>query len=398
MPSRRSFEEARQFLGQAHVGQTLLGKSGPLVTINKWTKVAEATKLLAENSVLSLPVLDEETQYYGCLSVNDILRHVFTGIQVEDAEWTEHMSKFTPDKLAAIGAAFDTQTVDKLQHDADLWLLSADNSSSVLDAVLESFHIQDAHVHHRLFICTPAREQPSNTQSNTTVVNIRPGSERIAASGWKVTNVISHTDVVKLLAANRQVMTEAITKTVDELELDAGAVFCVPASMTALEAFGYMFRDHKSSLGLTDAAGKLIGNLSVSDLRGLIGAEFPLLLLSAAEYKLALASKGTSKADALAGKRLPDAVAALQTQCPVVAVKPETTFMQVLDLLVEKHLHRVYVVDDSGVAISIITLTDILRAVTKPPVVTPPPRMVSAEDMESDDDDDDDDDDEPMTN
>jgi len=63
---------------------------------------------------------------------------------------------------------------------------------------------------------------------------------------------------------------------------------------------------------------------------------------------------------------------------------PPRRRLQVLDLLVEKHLHRVYVVDDSGVAISIITLTDILRAVTKPPVVTPPPRMVSAEDMVSD--------------
>jgi hypothetical protein len=41
-------------------------------------------------------------------------------------------------------------------------------------------------VHHRLFVCSNAHEQKSNTQGNTTVVNISPGSERISATGLKV--------------------------------------------------------------------------------------------------------------------------------------------------------------------------------------------------------------------
>ena len=36
-----------------------------------------------------------------------------------------------------------------------------------------------------------------------------------------------------------------------------------------------------------------------------------------------------------------------------------------LTALVTKHLHRVYVVDDDGAAVSIITLTDVLRLVTR---------------------------------
>ena len=44
----------------------------------------------------------------------------------------------------------------------------------------------------------------------------------------------------------------------EALGLDEGAVFCVPASTPALEAFGRMAIDQKSSLGLTDAAGKLV--------------------------------------------------------------------------------------------------------------------------------------------
>jgi hypothetical protein len=41
-------------------------------------------------------------------------------------------------------------------------------------------------VHHRLFVCSNAHEQKSNTQGNTTVVNITPGSERLSATGLKV--------------------------------------------------------------------------------------------------------------------------------------------------------------------------------------------------------------------
>lgn len=44
-------------------------------------------------------------------------------------------------------------------------------------------HVQ---VHHRLFVCSNAHEQKSNTQGNTTVVNITPGSERLSATGLKV--------------------------------------------------------------------------------------------------------------------------------------------------------------------------------------------------------------------
>lgn len=34
-------------------------------------------------------------------------------------------------------------------------------------------------------------------------------------------------------------------------------------------------------------------------------------------------------------------------------------------MLVGKHLHRVYVVDETGAPVSIITLTDVLRLVTR---------------------------------
>lgn len=73
---------------------------------------------------------------------------------------------------------------------------------------------------------------------------------------------------------------------------------------TALEAFGHMARDRRSSLGITDTpGGKLISNLSVSDLRGLTADDFPLLLLPVGEFILVRQGLA-SKADALEGKHV----------------------------------------------------------------------------------------------
>lgn len=46
-------------------------------------------------------------------------------------------------------------------------------------------------VHHRLFVCCSAREQSSNTKDSTTVINIKPGSERLAATGLKVRDTLA---------------------------------------------------------------------------------------------------------------------------------------------------------------------------------------------------------------
>lgn len=102
----------------------------------------------------------------------------------------------------------------------DLWLLAADDTSSLLDAVLESFNIQNHQVHHRLFVCASAHDQTSNVVQKTTVMNITPGTERLGASGLKVTHVVSQSDVVKLLFSNKQVLEPAVSQTIESLALD----------------------------------------------------------------------------------------------------------------------------------------------------------------------------------
>ncbi|KAF8072382.1 CBSCBS2 [Scenedesmus sp. PABB004] len=386
------FAAALEFLKQQHLGPLLSAVNQNLVKLNKWDTVGKALQVLGTTNVLSAPVLDEDGEYFGCLSVNDLLKSLYKVLAADDAEWFEKIDAITPARMVEVATTFSKQTVDKIQHAGDLWLLNADDASTLLDAVMESFRIQDRAVHHRLFVCSNAHEQKSNTMAGTTVINITPGSERLSASGLNVTHVVSQSDVVKLLWANKAVLGGALNQTVEQLELDAGKAFSVPASMTALEAFSQMARDHKSSVGVVDpAGGKLLGNLSVSDLRGLAVEDFPLLLLTVGEYIAARRGlPALSKADALAGKRAEAATsgdwASLLAGAPAVSVTGASTLEAVLEALAVRGLHRVYVVDGDGKASSIITLTDVLRLITKPDIVPPPPRIS----MEVSDDDDED--------
>lgn len=361
-----AFAPARSWLAEQHLAPLLSSNMHHLVSVAKWEPVLHASKKLEQANILSVPVLDEDNEYFGCVSANDLLKSLVHGLDQVDKEWLEKVSTMTPEQLAKIGEEFNHQKVEKLQHAGDLWLLTADSSSSVLDAINESFRIQDHHVHHRLYVCTNAHEQKANTtQGLTTVVNITAGSERRAASGWTVTGVVSQYDVIKMLAANPDKLGEGAAKTVEQLELDAGAVFTVPATMTTLEAFGRMGRDHKSALGVVDpASGVLIGNLSVSDIRGLDAADFPLLLLPVGEFILVRHKLATAPADVKAAPARANWAEALKA-LPVVTVGLATSFKDVLQALVSKHLHRVYVVDGEGKPISIVTLTDALRAVSK---------------------------------
>lgn len=75
----------------------------------------------------------------------------------------------------------------------------------------------------------------------------------------QVTHVVSHLDIVRVLAANKASLGGMAEASLEALGLDEGAVFCVPAATPALEAFQRMAADHKSCLGLVDPdTGKLV--------------------------------------------------------------------------------------------------------------------------------------------
>lgn len=360
-------DSIKQFLSQQRVGAILKAHPREVCYLRTSSTAGDALEGLEKNHVLSEPVLDLNDEFAGSVSTSDLIRSFIHMIdEREGADWNERINEIKADEMLFLGRKFCDIPVDSLKHAGELWLLDADESSSLLDALLEGLRTQDPHVHHRLFVCSTAHGEAVRTSNNITTIAIKPGSERAAATGLKVLGVVSQSDVVQLLDENKGALGDAANATVEQLGLDSGAVFTISADMTALEAFHHMVRDHKSCLGIVDAQGKLAGNISGSDIRGLAPEDFPLLLLPAPQYLLAKAGKGgLSKEEALAGKQVQDALPLLRTALPIVSVGLDTKLGDLLDLLVNSHFHRVYVTDADGKPLSIVTLGDVLKLVTK---------------------------------
>ncbi len=51
---------------------------------------------------------------------------------------------------------------------------------------------------------------------------------------------------------------------------------------------------------------------------------------------------------------------------PLLSLKPSSTFGQLLETMATQGLHRLYITDDEGKPVSIVTLTDVLREIVKP--------------------------------
>uniref|UniRef100_A0A0G4GI98 CBS domain-containing protein n=1 Tax=Chromera velia CCMP2878 TaxID=1169474 RepID=A0A0G4GI98_9ALVE len=371
------FQPIREFLDSQEVSSLLAENKRCLVSLPETATVAEGLQTLAKEGILSVPILDQDGEYEGALSVGDCLKNFTTMLEGNHPRWIDFADDIREESIRACAKLFLAKPVQKLQHPGELWLMTAGFKSSVLDACVESFNIQELHVHHRLYLCAPAQAEAHTETKGTevTVVSVAPGSEKPGATGLKVSHVLSQTDVVRLIHKNADKFSEILSKTVDEVELTDHAVFTTSVTTSALKAFGFMAKDKKSSIGLVDEDGKLVGNLSSSDIRFCSNEDdFPLLLHPAGLFSLAVhgVSGAASKADLLEGKGpspsdLTGKWGDVMSAWPLVSVKEESTLKEVLDALVKHSIHRVYVLDGEGKPVSIITLTDLLRLFTKPP-------------------------------
>ncbi|KIZ00644.1 hypothetical protein MNEG_7315 [Monoraphidium neglectum] len=104
-----AFESAKRFLRENHLAPLLTNDQPALQTLNKWTTVGTALQVLSSANVLSCPVLDEDGEYYGCLSVNDLLRSLNATLETKDPEWTEKLEQLTKEELVALGNDFCAQ-------------------------------------------------------------------------------------------------------------------------------------------------------------------------------------------------------------------------------------------------------------------------------------------------
>ena len=302
-------------------------------------------------------------------------------------------------ELQAIGIDFSAQHIAGLVHGGDLWY-RGDRESTLYEIVSSGFRVglstpksshnvshntQTPHLHHM------------RVHHRIAVFDILPGDQTPdgPVPEWRITNVVSQTDILRLLASHMGVLAVKDSAMGASL-LDLGMVqgrdhmATVTADTPALSVLVKMHREKLSGVGVVGGeGGKLLANLSASDVRGLLPEKFGALALPVGTFLLLMheqhvhrggsSSSSSSKdrghahgityEDALLDT-LPPAVQeggrweeALEGLPPLLWCPPTATLRQCIELLVRQGKHRVYVCDEGGVGVGVVTPTDVLRAV-----------------------------------
>ncbi|KAI7836565.1 hypothetical protein COHA_009582 [Chlorella ohadii] len=376
-PSRQFFN-AKNTLERKHLGEflhelqalqgPLAGPSKPpeLVKFTTASTVGEAMKTLAAYNILSAPVSDATSgEYVGMVDVADIMAGVVRGVYPELLErgFLEQHKRLSISELQSVGVDFCSRKLGNLLHGGDLWF-KGDTESNLLEVVETGFRVRvppKLHApHHHLRV-----------HHRVAVFDILPGEQTPdgPVPEWHITDIVSQTDVLRFLAARIDKLDAAFDRSLEELGQVTRDVQTITACTPTLAAFGTMHRKGLSGIGVTETeGGPLIGNLSLSDLRGLTPDRFGALALPVGSFLLLQKGKGLRWEDCLT-EQLPPAVkegrwSEALASIPLVAVKPSTTFREAIANLIDHNKHRVYVVDEEGKAVGVVTPTDALRLVS----------------------------------
>jgi len=299
--SSTSMAEFMNWKAQDDNGQS----NKPLIHVNSTESVRDAVQMLRDNNILSVPVWDdEEKSFIWFLSILDVLRFCMTDGLREDSSKAPY-EFLLKDMIPALGEdeAGLVQTV--YQH-------------TNLSSVMEWFTLGV----HRVLV--------QNAQGTTD----KPSG-----------SIVSQSDVVRFLLHHDKDLSADADRTLEEhglLDADVPSIgpkklITIDSSKTALEGFQMLFTARTSAVGVVDSDNKLLGNLSASDLRGVKSGEVEQLLsLPIADFLQS------------------------QSRVPLTTCSPSSTLRQVIRLLVENRIHRVWVVDAENHVVGLITLTDIL--------------------------------------
>lgn len=188
-------------------------------------------------------------------------------------------------------------------------------------------------------------------------VMARDGAHRVAVvtqmsffgTDHELVSVITQSAVVEFLHRNIASLGPIGTQEVCHAHFYKDVVTVSEDSLTS-EAFKLMEMTHVSGLGVVDARGVFVGDLSGKDLRRAFetknGLDFSVFLLKISEFF----------------KRFPPAIPA-----DSLTATPRTLNKDVIAKMVASKIHRVYILDEAKVPIGLLSLRDIIQRVVAPP-------------------------------
>jgi len=151
--------------------------------------------------------------------------------------------------------------------------------------------------------------------------------------------ILSQSDVVNFLASNTTKLDlkgdPPLRSRTSQLYRDN--VITVHSNQNCLDAFSTLYLHRILGVAVVDDDYKLIGNLSASDFRGALTEDFAEFLKKPVSHLLRLQKRR------------------------IVSCLPSARLSEILSLLKNEKVHRVYIVDDSDRPVGILSLTEIIQ-------------------------------------
>lgn len=292
------------------IKKKLAGKA-QLVLVNSNNTVAEVLHILAINSIQSAPVMEQENNVVKCIGFVDVLDIVGLAFQImKQANLTLH-------------EFFSNPFFDKKIKEA-LWSATALNEWVPVEEKTSLLNVLHAFTSNYIF---------------------RPHRLPVVDKEGDIIGIISQTDILRIAATKTDLIDNFLSKTIEELKLEH-AVIAARCTIPASDALGLLTDNRVHGVAIVQPpSSKLLANLSASDLVGMTKNDLALFDKPVTEFLQAIyARRG------YVGLK------------PPVSCHPHAPFSQVLSLLIENEIHRIYVTDQEQHAIGIISVGDVIEA------------------------------------
>ena len=408
----------REFLAARHVGRPELAPPEDVLVLTPSCTVSEALAKLAEKSVLSAPLLrDDRREILGFVSVGDILGALITHMfppgpcgyvaTTEAPEWfliddtpdaAERVTKMVVDKADAFrGSSVGDVRRSRGGGDGAWLLLDETTSDPTLLDVIQTYFVDNASLWntHRAK-SDSLLERHSSRRSNHRVA----AYERAEDGSVRVKDVFSLSDVTRFLSRWEHIRHCLTPCSVADLGIGTTVVNVIDTNATVLRAFAIMHKLGVSALGVVEprevgcpavsslgaarawppntepVQTRLVGSVSESDLRRITERRFDVLSARVGDFVRMLHDVSARSRDQGVRELAPDPMASarahpffggalgdgeLRSGRLLVRCSTDATLYDVLKALATHKVHRVYAVDDDGVAERVITHTDLVR-------------------------------------
>lgn len=342
-----------------------------VMSITSKDTLGQVLHRFASASLVAAPCFsdDQRTFYRGFLDLLDIVAAVVEAARAAEGSGSGSGSPRSlrhqkPASLrhhaAAAARALAERPVGGIRasaNDAQL-VYQAQLGSTLLEVVCQGFaHPVDQRACHRLAVFQPSNDWDDHSMGTADDACLQ------------LTNIVSQSDILRFMCKHRERLGRALLEaTLEQLGVREKRVLCVPSDMAVIDALAGMVDSRVPAVAVIDSldSGRLEGNLSISDLRGLHPSHFEQLAQPVGEFLRDgwlysphwQPSSPRGGVAAEFGVKSPEVL----PHAPALATCTlGSRFGQVLRQLADGHLHRMFLVDGEGRPVGVVSLTDILR-------------------------------------